>query len=190
MSLQLRRANARLPISLQALTVTGSGAVYARDAANQFSISLPTAATTYRLEIPLVHQFPYFLEGGVSTAAVGNLSGFLLRQILLWYSIGAVDLSTHTITIATENIVGAAARAAATAAGGTLTYNTDDGALTTMGLVQRANLYKTVVSLPTPLQLSTDLQRANAEWTLVTGAASGTAKVHGVTLLGDFGLYA
>lgn len=190
MSLQMVRKNARLPVPLSSITLTGAGATYSRDAANQFSISLPTAATTYRLEIPLVHQFPYFIEGGSSTAAVGNLSGFLLRQILLWFSIGAVDLTAHTFTIASEVIAGAAARAAATTAGGALTHNVDDGTAAALPTTQRANLYKDVVSLATPLQLTSDLSRANAEWTLATGASTGTAKVHGVTLLGDFGMYA
>jgi hypothetical protein len=190
MALQMVRKNARLPVPLNSMTIVGTGATYTRDAANQFSISMPTAAATIRLEIPLVHQFPYFLEGGSSTAAVGNLSGFLLRQILLWYSIGSVDLTSHTFTIASEVIAGNAARAAAVAAGGSLTYNTDDGTSAALATVQRANPYKTIVSLTTPLQLTTDLSRANAEWSLGTGASTGTAKIHGVTLLGDFGLYA
>jgi hypothetical protein len=133
MALQMVRKNARLPVPLNSMTIVGTGATYTRDAANQFSISMPTAAATIRLEIPLVHQFPYFLEGGSSTAAVGNLSGFLLRQILLWYSIGSVDLTSHTITIASEVIAGNAARAAAVAAGGALTYNTDDGTSAALG---------------------------------------------------------
>ena len=190
MALQMVLPNCRLPVPLASITVTGAGATYSRDAANQFSISLPTAATSYVLGIPLVHQFPYRVEGGASTAAVGNLTGFRLRQILLWFTIGAVNLTAHTFTIAQEAIAGATARAAAATAGGALTYNTNDGASAALPTAFAATPYKTVVSLATPIALSADLGLVTAEWTMGTGASTGTAKVHGVTLMGDFGLYA
>lgn len=190
MALQMVLPNCRLPVPLNSITLTGSGATYSRDAANQFSISGPTASTSYVLGIPLVHQFPYRIEGGASMAAVGNLTGFRLRQILLWYTIGAVNLTAHTFTIASEVVSAGAARAAAVAAGGSLTYNTNDGASAALPTAFAATPYKTVVSLATPIALGADLTYVSAEWTMGTGASTGTMKVHGVTLLGDFGLYA
>ena len=182
----LHKDTARHDVPLGLITLVGSGATHTRDAANQFSISLPTAATTYRLMIPL-NIVPFRVFSGVAGSA--NLVGFRIKALELWYSIGAVDLSVNTITLAAERAIGAAARAASTTIGGTLSYVTDDGAATAFATVQRANLYKTVVTLGTPYAPDSEVGNATAEWTLTTGAATGTAKVHGVTLRGDYGLH-
>lgn len=173
---------ARIAVPLNLITLTGSGATYTRDAQGQFSISLPTASTLYRLGVPLVLP-PYRVTG----ASAPNLVGFRLRSIVLWYSITSVDLSSHTFTINQEGIAGNAARAAAVEVGGTLTYNTDDGASSALGTAARANLYKTVVTLGAPIALTTDMALITAEWSMTTGATSGSAKVHGLLLRGDLG---
>jgi hypothetical protein len=181
----VERQNAQFQVPLSAITLTGSGGAYTRDAQGQFSISLPTASTTYRLGIPLGSVMPWV----VSANANIDRFGFKLEQIALWYSIGSVDLTAHTITLNTEAIAGAASRAASTTLGGALTYDTDDGTSAALATVQRANLYKTRVILGTPTYLLTQHQLPVAEWSLATGASSGTAKVHGVVLVGRFGLY-
>lgn len=180
------RQGVEIPIPLAAWTQIGSGAVNLRDAQGQPSISLPTAATTYRLLTAINAYNPHI----VSTSAGVDRFGFKLEEIELWYSIGAVDLTANTFTLNAEVQAGAAARAAATAFGGTFTYDTDDGTLTTLGLVQRANLYKSRVILPTASQafFITRSQLVNAEWTLATGAASGTAKVHGAIMRGRWSI--
>lgn len=178
------KKDAYFQVPLDALTLVGSGATYTRDAQGQFSISLPTAATTYRLAIPCNH-----ILNRIFTSVP---HGFLLKDIMLWYSIGAVDLTAHTFTLNQETMAGAAARAAATAFGGTLTVSNDGaaaGAISTLPVTQRANLYLSQVLLGTPAFANVDNKLVTAEWTLATGAATGTAKVHGVAFHGSIGLY-
>lgn len=178
--------SARINIPLSSIGLTGAGAVLARDAQGQFSISLPTAATTYRLMVPGPHTIVPFR---VSDASSPNLVGFRLTGFALWYSIGAVNLTSHTFDLLSENIAGNAARAAGTAVGGTITIDTDDGASAVLAVGFRTNLYKSKLTLATKLALDDDLQLVTAEWVLATGAATGTAKVHGVLALGELGFY-
>ena len=171
-----------IQVPLNSITLTGSGATNSRDAAGQYSISLPTTTTTYRLGMPCNQILN-------RTFGVGH--GFLLKDIMLWYSIGTADLSSHTFALTQETMIGGAARAASTSFGGTLTQVTDGaaaGAISALPVTQRANLYLTQVLLGTPAFASTDLTLVTAEWVMATGS-SGTAKVHGVMFHGSWGAY-
>lgn len=173
---------AEIPVALSECMITGSGAVMARDAQGAYSISLPTAATAYIVGFPLSTKVP------TNNAAGSDPHGFRLETVTLWYSIGAVNASANTLTLNQETMIGAAARAAVTAFGGSLTYNTNSGASAAMGTTFGATAYLTVVTLGTPVWLSTSRGLYTGEWSITTGAASGTAKIHGILLGGSFAL--
>lgn len=173
---------AEIPVALSELMITGSGAVMARDAQGAYSLSLPTAATAYIVGFPLSSKVP------TNNAAGSDPHGFRLETITLWYTIGAVNASVNTVTLNQETLIGGAARAAVTAFGGSLTYNTNSGASSSMGTAFSANAYLTVVTLGTPVWLSTARGQYTGEWSITTGAATGTAKIHGILLGGSFAI--
>lgn len=187
MALQLLyRTNCQYVIPLNAIMPTGSGAATERSAANQFNINMPTNNITYRLGVWLNSAFPYPPLNNVTSPA---LIGFLLRKLVYWMSIGTENLQSHSITLAREAFLGNASRAASTSLGGTLTY-TVDGTVTTLPVTQRANPYLIEVNLPSPYQFVNPYEQATAELVLQTGATNGTAKLHGMAMIGDFGIYA
>jgi hypothetical protein len=178
----------QIPVPLGDCIPTGSGAVFAREAAGQYSISFPTANTAYQVQIPVAGTFPIYL------AAQAGF-GFRLEEVLLWYSVGAVNASACTFAIYQETMTPNSTRAAATTFGGTLALAVDDGARgapvaqpITLPTTQRANLYLVSLKLGSPAFLTTSRQDVNAEFTLTTGATSGTGKLHAVVLVGTFRL--
>jgi len=174
------RQNMQFTVPLRSLITPLAAVVPVREAQGQYSLSLPTAAGDFYVGIPISSVIPSVLTNDQRV----DRMGFKLEQIWLSYAIGAVDLQQHSVTINQETITGNAARVAATAFGGTLTYDTDDGTSTVLPTTQRAALYKTRVILGTPVYLGGLGQVVTAEWRLQTGAASGTAKIHNVQLVG------
>jgi hypothetical protein len=171
---------ARVHVPLPLISVTGSGNAVARTAQGEPAISLPTAATSYVLQIPLSAAAPYAVIPGIG----GEPFGFRLEALELYYLIGAVNLTAHTITLNQEVLAAGAARAAATAFGGALSYvnNGTSGAGLPVAFGTSANL--SVVTLGTPAYLNAEDTLVHAEWTLGTGASTGTASIYAVILRG------
>jgi hypothetical protein len=171
---------ARVHVPLGNLSTTGAGAVAARTAQGEPALSLPTASTSYVVQIPLSSSAPYAVIPGIG----GEPFGFRLEALELYYLIGAVNLTAHTITINQEVLAGGAARAAATAFGGSLTYVTNGVAAGSLPTTFGATAYLTTVTLGTPAFLNAEDTLVHAEWTLGTGATSGTASIYGIILRG------
>lgn len=187
MSIYAVHRRARIHVPLSSLYMTSPGSLSgARVAAGQNVVNFNTANTDYFIHIPITSFFPYRVSGATSP----NLFGFRLEKVCLWYAIGGTNAQAHTFKIYKEAVVGNAPRGAATELTSPQdTVDTDDGASAALGTTARANLYKSVVTLATPISVTEDLTIVTAEWYIRTGATSGTAAVHGVVLLGTFGHY-
>jgi hypothetical protein len=175
------KTNARIHIPLGLLSTTGAGAVQARTAQGEPALSLPTAATSYVVQIPLTGCLTAY---SVAPGTPQDPFGFRLESMTLYYLIGAVNLTAHTLTFNQEVMAGGAARAAAAAVGGTLSFVNNGVAGASLPTAFSANAYLTTVVIPAPFYLSADNTLVHAEWTLGTGAASGTASIYGIILNG------
>lgn len=184
-----------IPVGISGLMFTGAGSSITEDAQGEFSLTLATAATAYKIGIPVSEYLSPILSG-VPAFVSGNPQdpfGFRLEAFWLWYIITSTNSTLNTLTVNQETMLGGAARAAATAFGGNLQVSTNGGALSgttttaTLSTTASTNAYLSQVVLATPQFVTQALQQITAEWLLTTGATSGAAKVLGVTLQGTYG---
>ena len=170
-------------------TFGGARAANSTAGARGHQLALGTAATSYRVLIPISGLFRTF-QGNTGQNAP---HGFKLTSLAFYYTAGSVDLTAAPSVIAwtvslSDNLAPGSVDGAAY--GGTVTYENPIGtAVGTLPVTQRANLYGARAVFGTPAFVNTADQQLFAELTLATGASSGTASIYSMIARGSLALY-